>query len=279
MLGLMVRDGAPDSASALPKRGAQPMLEKLPSVVTITTFAALCLAISHEWAYYGVIGSEYQALYTTSDYITLLIWGAGAVFLSGVIFWLIQFVAFRSDDFTLPPFSNAKTLRGYMDRNNSLVIISFLTLFDFFLGTSQVNIWSYLLLATIVLRGLLYIFRHEKLKQYDRGWLTLLIYGLPLGMITFYGYGKMSAYEDIDNKQPPRYEPRLKEQYVSRDVNVLRFLEKGAIVFDPKTRTVEFLRSDMIARVARKTPELDNRSFVCKHWEVCPAKRNDAHNS
>src|SRR5258707_12392499 len=53
-------------------------LEKLPSVVTIATFAALCLAVSHEWAYYGVIGSEYQSLYTTSDYITLLIWGAGA---------------------------------------------------------------------------------------------------------------------------------------------------------------------------------------------------------
>jgi hypothetical protein len=201
------------------------MLDKLPSVVTITTFAALCLAISHEWAYYGVIGSEYQTLYTTSDYITLLIWGAGAVFLGVVIFGLIQFVAYRSDDFTLPPFSKKKTFSSFMDRNLNFVFISLLTLFHFFFGTSQVNVWSYFLLAYIVFRGLLFIFRHEKMRQYDRGWFSLLIYGLPLGMICLYGIGRMSAYTDIGNKYPG-YELRLKDQYVSRDVDVLRFLRR-----------------------------------------------------
>jgi hypothetical protein len=66
----------------------------------------------------------------------------------------------------------------------------------------------------------------------------------------------------------------MKGQSVSRDVDVLRLLDKGAIIFDPATRTVEFLKSDMIASVARRATELDNRSFACKKWETgCqPAK-------
>jgi hypothetical protein len=248
------------------------MLDKLPSVVTITTFAALCLAVSHEWAYYGVIGSEYQTLYTTSDYISLLIWGAGAAFLTVVIFGLIQFAVYRKDDFTLPAFSKKKTFGGFIDRNFSIVVVALAALSTFFFGTSQVNLWSYALLAYIVCRVQLYIFSHEKTKKYDTGWFSLLIYGLPLGMIFLFGLGRASAYSDIGNKAP-RYELRLKDQYVSRDVDVLRFLEKGALVFDPKTKKVEFLRSELIARVARKTPEVDDRSFACMHWEIGCAKR------
>jgi hypothetical protein len=262
------------------KRDVRAMLEKLPSVVTITTFAALCLAVSHEWAYYGVIGAEYQTLYTTSDYIALIIWGVGAVFFFLVIIGLFQFITYRADDFRFPPFSKEKTVRGFMDRNFYFVVLSLGTLLGFFFGTSQVNVWSYALLAFAVFRGLLYIFGHEKLRQYNSGWFSLLIYGLPSGMIILYGVGRTSAYTDIGNKDP-HYELRLKDQYVSRDVDVLRFLEKGAVAFDPKTRTVEFVRNDMIVRVTRKTPELDNRSFICKHWEVGCAtpKQTDAHNS
>jgi hypothetical protein len=256
------------------------MLEKLPSIVTITTFASLCLAISHEWAYYDVIGSEYQALYTTSDYITLLVWSTGAAFLVVMTLGLLQFVAFRSDNFTVPSFSMEKTLGGFMDRNEFLVALALCTLLDFLFSTSQVNVWAYGLFAYIVFRGLLYIFGHEKMRRYAQGWYALLVYGLPVGMIVSYGIGKASAYEDIGNKHP-RYELRLKDQYVSRDVNVLRFPEKGVIVFDPIARKVEFVRQDMILGVITKAPELDSRSFACKHWEVmcAPPKPNDAHNS
>jgi hypothetical protein len=249
------------------------MLDKLPSVVTVATFSALSLAVSHEWAYFSVIGPEYQALYTTSDYITLLIWGAGAVFLTVVIFGVIHLVTYRSDDFTLPPFSAEKTFGGFMDRNFNLILVGLLALVLFFFSTAQVNIGAYLLLVYIVMRALLYIFRHEKTRRYSKGWLALLVYGLPLGMIFLYGIGKSSAYTDIGISNA-RYELRLKEQLVNRDVEVLRFLEKGVIVFDPQTRKVEFFRHDLIARVSKKMPDLDSRSFACKRWEIMcvPAK-------
>jgi hypothetical protein len=219
-----------------------------------------------------VIGAEYQTLYTTADYVTLLIWGAGATFFVAVIFGLIQFVAYRSDNFEVPPFSKEKTFGGFMDRNSHLVVVSSVALLGFFFGTSQVNLWAYGLLAYIVFRGQLYIFSHEKIKNYATGWSALLIYGLPLGMMLLFGIGRSSAYDDISSKNP-RYELRLKDQYVTRDVDVLRFLERGALVFDPKTKKVEFFRNDLIARVARKTPDLDHRSFVCKHWEVMCSTR------
>lgn len=245
------------------------MLERLPSLVTIGTFCVMSFAAAHEWAYFSVIGPEYQTLYATSDYITLLIWGAGTAFFIVVIFGLIQIVVYRSDDFTLPPFSAKKTFTGFMDRHFDIVLILFSATIQFFFGTSQVNFWAYMLLVWFVFRGILYVLSHEKTKKYSTGWFAAVIYGLPIGMIFAYGVGKNSAYDDISQTQT-RYELRLKDHFVSRSVNVLRFLEKGAIIFDPQTKMVEFIRTDAINRISTKAQELDNRSFVCKHWDLCP---------
>lgn len=243
------------------------MLEKLPSATTIATLVALCVSIAHEWAYFGVVGAELQSLYTTSDYITLVIWGAGAAFLFVLVLGLIQFMALRADNFTLPPPSQAKSLGGFLDRHFVWVWLSGLTVLGFLFSTSQVNIWAYLLLAALVFRGLIYILKHERTKEYDKGWSAVLIYGLPISMIFSYGLGKTAAYDDLSNRKP-HYQLTVKGQSVSRDVDVLRLLDKGAILFDPATRTVEFLKSDMIASVTRRAPEIDERSFVCKHWGI-----------
>ncbi|MGY3559809.1 hypothetical protein ACVWXP_003078 [Bradyrhizobium sp. USDA 4463] len=251
------------------------MLDKLPSVVTIATFSALSIAVAHEWAYFGVIGAELQSLYTSTDYIALLIWGAGAGFLFVLVMALIQLTALRADNFKLPPFSQKKTFGGFLDRNFVWVWVGGLTIFNCFFSADQVNLWFYLLLAGLVFRGLIYILRHERTRQYDQGWSAILIYGLPIGMVFSYGMGKSAAYEDLSNRSA-HYQLSLKGQSVSRDVDILRLLDKGALIFDPMTRKVEFLMSDTIASITHRIQDFDKRSFACKHWNVgCLSSKRD----
>jgi len=98
---------------------------------------------------------------------------------------------------------------------------------------------------------------------------ALLFVGLlPTFMIVFYGVGRDEAYSLLKGPHKPEemYELRLKDQIVTRNVVVVRLIEKGAIVFDPAHKIVEFHRQENIIRLQKPALKWDPRSFVCWLW-------------
>src|SRR5215472_1674726 len=83
-----------------PGRGRTPMtLDKFPSFLGVLTFLALAIVLPHEWGYFGVIGLDFPSLYTTHDYIGLLLIGIGASFGLWAFVLGLQIVFFPDYDF------------------------------------------------------------------------------------------------------------------------------------------------------------------------------------
>jgi hypothetical protein len=94
---------------------------------------------------------------------------------------------------------------------------------------------------------------------------AVLITVLPGAMILGYGMGRDSAYSDLKDTKS-LYVLKLKDQSDSHNVKVLRLIDKGAILFDPTTKAVQFYQNESIYLLSKQAPEWENISFACRHF-------------
>src|SRR5262249_61552483 len=102
----------------------------------------------------------------------------------------------------------------------------------------------YILLALLSFRLGLYVLSRPGFAEIQRSGpaFAMLILFLPGLMLCSYGRGHDSAYFDLQYGKA-LYVLKLKHQDVSYNVTVLRLIDKGAIVFDPTTKVVQYIGS------------------------------------
>jgi hypothetical protein len=237
-------------------------IDKFPSFLAVLTFLALSIVLPHEWGCFGVIGLDFLSLYTTHDYIGLLLIGIGASF-GFLAFWLgVQIAFFPDYDFKQP-----KSKLGRLDR--PWIWITWTAWFIAVL-LFQDDTWRfsmYILLALLSFRVGLYVLSRPGFADIQKSGpaFAVLILFLPGLMLCSYGRGHDSAYFDLKHAKP-LYVLKLKNQDASYNVTVLRLIDKGAIVFDPTTKAVQFYQNESISLLSKQAPEWDERSFACRHF-------------
>jgi hypothetical protein len=244
-------------------------LEKFPSILAVATFIAISLVVSHEWGYFGIIGSDLQSLYTTYDYLAQLIVWLGPAFIVLAAIAGLQIFLLRTDNFQFNRRVPKTRWGKFLDTWYLEILYGISAVLALLLSNETARISLYLVGAIILSRVTTYVLSYEGFAEF-RKTLGVLIVFIPAIMVAFYGVGRDTAYTDLRDTQN-YYDLQLKEQHVIREIKVLRLLEKGALVFDPKTKLVEFDRYETIATLRRRAPTWETQSFVCRHWGwACP---------
>jgi hypothetical protein len=237
-------------------------LEKIPSIIAVTTFAALSLTVAHDWGYFGVIGGDFQSFYTSYDYVSEMLVSIGPAFIGLIVILAIQGALARASNFSPPTTPESRWGRWftnwYLEFFQFLVVVAALLFSD---ETNRVAI--YILAGLIWSRVAGYILSHDDLRAFRRSLAGLLLVILPGAMIAMYGVGHDAAYYDL--KDPNQYRLLFKNKDFIHSVKLLRLLDKGALVLDPSSKAVEFYPSEDIARLERDAPIWDAKSFACRH--------------
>jgi hypothetical protein len=240
------------------------LFERFPSIIAVATFAALSIIVAHEWAYFEVLGADFQSLFSTYDYIAQLTVWFGPVFVILLFALGVQLASLRADDFERK--KAAKSKWGKLIEDWFLEILWFiLFILALLLSDESKRSSLYILLSLLWFRLAAYIMSHPKLNDFRISAAGLMAVILPATMIVFYGIGRDSAYTDLKDTKTP-YELRLKTQPDVERVKVLRLIEKGIISFDPLAKSIRFHRHDDIVWLKKPSPQWDTRSYVCRIW-------------
>jgi hypothetical protein len=241
-------------------------LEKIPSLIAVATFCALSLVVAHDWGYFGIIGIDFQSFFTTYDYISELLVSIGPAFIGLLALLAIQVVVFRQANFD----DGASVLTskwGKWLHNWNLELIWGLGLALALLFSDETRrISLYILLTLMWPRAVGYVYGHVAFGAFKNSPTGLLVVALPALMIGAYGVGRDGAYADLKDTTE-QYRLHAKNKESSQTVKILRLLDKGAIVFDPETKVVEFHPREDIALLERDAPKWETKSFACRHWD------------
>src|SRR5215212_5203747 len=100
---IVQRDGADMNTEPVPA-AKTPWLSSLGQLSTVTAALSVlivCLAFIHEWAYFRVVGMQFQALMSPSDYITSVIGWLPLFALGMTVPWLNEMFTRRLEGFVL----------------------------------------------------------------------------------------------------------------------------------------------------------------------------------
>jgi hypothetical protein len=240
-------------------------LEKIPSLIGVATFAALSAVVAHEWGYFGVIGSDFQALFTTYDYVSELLILIGPVFVSLVLWFGLQLaITYRrslKSGNDVPKSKWGKWWEWFSSLLFGVLVILALLLSD---DPSQSILYD--LLALLWLFVVLYVLEQLVASTLAKSPVVMLVVLLIGLMIFMYGYGRDGAYTDLKDTTNQYRLILGKDKESGRSVKILRLLDRGAIVFDPATKAVEFHPREDIVLLQHDAPKWEAGSFACRHW-------------
>jgi hypothetical protein len=239
------------------------LLQIIPTLAATTSFVVLSLAFVHEWAFYYVIGGQFQQLVSITDYfnsaISWLPWAALG-FCTGAIWSLTDKT--RNDSPELKAaFYREHRIRWVTDNALKWIFFSSLVVAgasQFLLGDWYVRaalefffmfLWVWLLkslasqdtIASVVTKEMSYV----------------LVFG-PMLLFSAYIGGMSEAAEALSRKDSP-FIGRLKNQYQERD-----WLASGLIVRDLASSRIEYFRWGDVGAFGSKIPQLNRNGLVCR---------------
>lgn len=239
-------------------------LEKFPSIIAAFSFAALSVVVAYEWGYFGVVGRDFQSYFTTYDYFSDLIVASGPAFVVMLIIVVVQIALYRKDNFKKP--GKPKSIIGKWFDEWSLETIYLVLAITAILFSDQTRLSAfYLLLAFIYIRVANYILSYDALKPHRLQPLGLATVILPAMMIASYGVGRDGAYSDLANLRF-EHELRLKNTLASRPIHLLRLLDKGALIVEAGSSTIDFIPKEEIVLLRQALPTWEKRSLACRYW-------------
>jgi hypothetical protein len=238
-------------------------LESFASILGVCTVAMLILAVSHELGYFWLVGWEFQALLTTTDYLSnAVFWLPFAlVFAYGAIDW------WRLEENRVEPSKNWRKVSSWIWPGFCTLVVCILAFFSTWPpNTSAI----YVCLSVIIFfwskvwRRIPLEFFEEPFRSVARGFVRL---GIP-AMLVMFAHGWWTAGGDIETmtgadifrfKDIPAVQLRV----------ALRSMDKGMLLRDPVSDRIEFHRWESIESISRirKKPA---RSAACYFFEWCP---------
>lgn len=233
------------------------LLESSATIVAALSTLIVALSVSHEYGYFMMVGSQFQAFVTTSDY------------LSNAIFWLPVTIIFSYVYLDwrgilaplVPKKEDWKTWIGPV-----LFILGF-PIFWVFYGSPSFPV--VLLAPAIYLWAILFNRWMAKYKESGERVISLLRivqFGVPVAAFTF-TMGVMDGNNDLQRSTDP-YIIQIKDndQPISRII--LRNFERGILVREPPKTRVEFLKWENITSVARISEPMRNDPLSCGWFKI-----------
>jgi hypothetical protein len=175
------------------------ILGNIPRFVAVATSAALLLSLTHEWAYFSILGRSFQTIVSPQDYLTsTLDWLPG-----GVLFVLSWWGIGRSVT-RLNNAAGGDTTAGFLHRRQrqkiiigtifSIAICLWLLSFAYFLDVERSRIGVIgVLLAFCWLIAVTGLVRLKRVSLASGG---LFLLGVPVLLWSFFA-GLQNAYDDV----------------------------------------------------------------------------------
>jgi hypothetical protein len=248
----------------------------LPQLIAGASFFVLILAITHEFAYYQIVGSEFQSLMSATDYLVsslswlplfVVITFAGVVGVLALIRWSGGRPHSEMRE-TSKPYRRLSHVMELLFGSGTaiataVVVVLFGNPYDLRLIGGLISVSS---VAFVVWLAKTEIFRSV---------ITLPVYIIAPGAFVFvalaFVYGRWDGYHDLTR---PVNVHTLKVKDNSTEVVkfvVLRLLTAGVLVRKLDEQRIQFYRWDQIETLSREFGPLDSRSVVCRllKWD-CP---------
>jgi hypothetical protein len=207
------------------------ILEDFGKLLAFSSFVVLALAVTHEWAFFYIIGRQYQPLMTAYDYLTTtLSWLPASIA-------IMLFVAFGQ-----PPQNYGKFIHNiHAWQIHMLGVTSIMNALMAFLFNRGVFTppSSYLLVVVYIfsVASNRYIKRLEVIGSGTERF--LVFYTIVFILLMAYGGGLSDAYTALRAKEPI-FTLSIKGQV--RSAIVLRNIEKGVIARSPESSRIEYFK-------------------------------------
>ena len=249
------------SFEALRSRGTglKAFLEHFAAIVGAITVAILAMSLAHEYAYFMVIGSQFQTFLTTTDYLT-----NGVVWLPFAILFLYNWADWGKlkDVPQLPTKKNWKKWTTWIGPVLATAYFLFTVAFftwplDYFEGINVLIVlfflWSKLWRT--------YLPKAE-IEEPFRSWIRQAVRLGPPAIFGLFIYGSIQANTDLTRMDQP-YIFRLKGADHSELRIFLRNFDKGVLVRNASDNRIEFYKWHDIETVARVAPTIP-KTFLCR---------------
>lgn len=244
------------------------LMEAVPALAATISFVVLTLAFAHEWAFYSIVGTDFQALMSVADYfnsaVSWLPW-AGLGFLSAML-WRLSDKTRNVPIEVKEYFYKQNRFRWMLDRG-PLWMFYFVA---FFGGGFQILFGDWytrgaieILFIYLWVRFFVFLIDQESIAKALTVELSQVLLFVPL--LFFMAYiGGLTEAASVISKKEPNFIGRLKGQYKERDWLVLRTLSAGVIIREMSVDRLQFVRWDDVSSFQKRIPQVNRNGLVCR---------------
>lgn len=243
-------------------------MEMVPVVVATVSFVVLTLAFVHEWAFYSVVGSEFQSLMSVADYfnsaVAWLPW-AGLGFVVAIIWRLLDKTRNVPREIK-EYYYKQNRIRWLLDRS-PLWFFYFTAIgaggFQFLFGDWYTRGALDLLFMALWVHLFMYLIDQESIAGVLTKELSQVLVFAPMLLFMAYIGGLTEAASSISQREP-NFIGRLKGQYREREWLVLRILSSGVIVREASADRLRFVKWDEIVALEKPISKINRNGLVCR---------------
>ena len=236
------------------------MLDRFPSLLAMATFFVLSLAVTHEWAYYSIIGSHFQSLMSPTDYLSSALLWLPYIAVTWAIMGILTALQWRIEGFTFPIRNRIDSISLHILGITVVVsaVVTFLLVppditSQFAYGLAFCYVWT-------VLLG--YFVSHEAIRSRLTFGAAMILNLTPILFVLSYTEGLYTAKRDL-MKTEPTYQFQSTKDAPLRSVVLLRNLDKGVLV-QGTDREVQFYKWSDITEISHTAPIAEPKSHACQ---------------
>jgi hypothetical protein len=248
------------------------VLKQLPTVAAAISFSILTAAFVHEWAFFYVIGVQYQAFMSVTDYfnsaVSWLPWAVVATAAGGLL-------AVTDPVRHIPKeFYEAHPWRWYWDHGGytflgGMLVLAGLVQFLFGSWYARPGAMEILFMFVWFKPVQNHLLREKKFATLQHRSFEpstdaiVLVLGVPVALFIVFMGGLQEGAAALSSKEPVYY-ARLKKEYRENSWFVLRNLSSGAIVRELGSDRIQYVKWDDVAVFQSKIAPLNKNGLICR---------------
>lgn len=245
------------------------MLDKLPQIVAGVSFLVLVLAIVHEYAYFMVVGPQYQSLMSATDYlVSALSWmpfiGISLFIVGVAMLSFARLAQGRSHPELLESSKHYRRVFAPMlDTLFGSATAFGLALAVLLFGNPYRLGWAQNIVSVGLVSFLFWLQKLDLFARFLTGPVILMVSGLPVLMTMSYVSGRDDGYLALAFDRNVHL-MKLKSSVEPENISVLRLMNAGLLGRRIEVPKLHFFRWDQIEELTLEYTPPDPRSLVCR---------------